>query len=169
MLFCISRTLPGRDLNFLSSRNVVTLNAWENTVKPTETITEQHADEVAVNEHVLTGKTLASMRWDNTIKLWDVKTGKERANLKGHTDRVDTVAFTPDGKTLASWCNKTGSQEKTIRLWDVATGKEHAILTGHTDFVNRVAYSPDGKTLASVSADKTIKLWDVPAAKKADK
>ena len=106
------------------------------------------------------GKTLASGSSDNTIKLWDVKTGKEQATLEGHTDAVFSVAYSPDGKTLAS-----GSVDKTIKLWDVATGKEQATLKGHTEAVISVAYSPDGKTLASGSRDKTIKLWDVKTGK----
>jgi RNA polymerase sigma factor (sigma-70 family) len=106
------------------------------------------------------GKTLASGSPDPTIKLWDVKTGKEQATLKGHTDRVWSVSFSPDGKTLAS-----GSWDQTIKLWEVATGKEQATLKGHTFAVLSVAYSPDGKTLASGCGDNTIKLWDVKTGK----
>jgi WD40 repeat protein len=69
---------------------------------------------------------------------------------------VFSVAFSPDGKTLAS-----GSFDKTIRLWDVAKGQPIGVpLTGHTDKVFSVAFSPDGRTLASGSADNTIRLWD---------
>ena len=67
------------------------------------------------------------------------------------------MAFSPDGKTLAS-----GSAAHTVRLWDVATGRpKGSPLTGHTDSVISVAFSPDGKTLASGSFDNTIRLWDV--------
>ena len=78
----------------------------------------------------------------------------------GHKDEVYSVAFSPDGKTLAS-----GSLDKTIKLWEVATGKERATFEGHSDGVTSVAFSPDGKTLASGSDDTTIKLWDVATGK----
>jgi len=77
-----------------------------------------------------------------------------------HTGSVKTVAFCPDGKTLAS-----SSRDKTIRLWDVASGKEIRTLTGHSRGVNSVAFCPDGKTLASGSRDNTIRLWDVLSGK----
>ena len=76
--------------------------------------------------------------------------------LQGHTDGVNSVAFSPDGQTLAS-----GSYDNTIRLWDVATGESLKILTGHTYEVNSVSFSPEGQTLASGSGDNTVRLWDV--------
>jgi nitrous oxidase accessory protein NosD len=77
-------------------------------------------------------------------------------SLTGHTDWVYSVAFSPDGKLLAS-----GSRDWTIKLWDVASGSLVRTLSGHTGAVNSVAFSPDGKLLASGSRDWTIKLWDV--------
>ena len=80
-----------------------------------------------------------------------------RYSAHGHTSRVLSVAFSPDGKVLAS-----GSADNSVRLWDVASHREiGSPLTGHTDAVNSVAFSADGKTLAS-SGDKSIRLWGVP-------
>ncbi|WP_228036643.1 WD40 domain-containing protein [Dolichospermum flos-aquae] len=76
--------------------------------------------------------------------------------LTGHSSLVYSVAYSPDGQTLAS-----ASWDKTIKLWNVNTGKLLQTLTGHSSLVNSVAYSPDGQTLASGSGDKTIKLWNV--------
>ena len=76
--------------------------------------------------------------------------------LTGHLDSVNSVAFSPDGDTIAS-----GSSDDTIKLWDVASGALKTTLEGHTAPVNSVAFSPDGDTIASGSNDDTIKLWDV--------
>ena len=89
-------------------------------------------------------------------KLWDPDTIILRSTMYGHTDLVNDIVFSPDGKTLAS-----SSADKTIRLWDVATSTLRRTIHGHTDLVNNVVFSPDGKTLASSSADKTVRLWDV--------
>ena len=77
--------------------------------------------------------------------------------LADHTGTVNSVAFSPDGKTLAS-----GNTDGTVRLWDVATRRQlGSPLTGPTGTVNSVAFSPDGKTLASGNTDGTVRLWDV--------
>ena len=95
---------------------------------------------------------LASGSEDDTIRLWDAKTGENLRTLKGHRSDVMSVAFHPDGNTLASsagsiFANSSG----TIRLWDANTGENLKTLTGHTSRVTSVAFSPDGNTLASGS------------------
>ncbi|KAH2583339.1 hypothetical protein KXV63_005929, partial [Aspergillus fumigatus] len=87
--------------------------------------------------------------------LWDPTTSILMQTLEGHSDSVWTVAFSQDGRLLAS-----GSRDRTIKLWDPAIGAVKHTLEGHSDWVRSVAFSQNGRFLASGSYDKTIKLWD---------
>jgi hypothetical protein len=101
------------------------------------------------------GKQVAAAGWDNVVRLFDVRTGKVQATLRGHTAAVNALAFTPDGKVLAS-C----SLDQSVCLWDAEKGAELRRLRGHKDWVLSVAFFPDGKTLASAGKDGAVRVWD---------
>ena len=101
------------------------------------------------------GRTLASGAQDETVKLWDLKTGHV-TTFAGHQRGVESVAFSPDGKMLAA-----GTESSTVNLWDAENGQNLATFKGHAFRIFSVAFSPDGKTVASGAEDHTIKLWDV--------
>ena len=101
------------------------------------------------------------------VLLWDVATGKETQRFLGLQDKIRSVAFTPDGKTLAA-----ASRDGRIALWDAVSARERLYIVAHpvhadSDFVASpvVRFSPDGKALMSASTDRTIRLWDPVTAK----
>jgi len=115
------------------------------------------------------GKLLATAGYDLRVRLWEVSTGSEVQVLWGHILTkysrirkagtglgVSDVAFSPDGKLLAS-----AGSDAVVCLWEVSTGEGVHRLVGHTDEVEAVAFSPDGKLLASGARDKMVRLWEV--------
>ncbi|MEO1431461.1 MAG: protein kinase [Cyanobacteria bacterium J06633_8] len=104
------------------------------------------------------GKILASSSHDNTIKLWNIFTGKELLTINTKYS-IYAIALAPDGLTIAS-----GDSKNNIYIWDINSGEKIGILEGHTGRfagINSLSFSPDGQILASGGGDKTVKLWNL--------
>ena len=138
------------------------LQLWDASTLDSIATLEGHRDNVTSVSFSPDGRTLASGDKEETIKLWDVKTGRNVATLSertrdGRRGAFFSVSFAPDGATLAS-----GAHDGTIMLWDVATQRQITTLSGHTSWVYSLSFSPDGATLVSGSEDGTVLLWNIP-------
>lgn len=117
--------------------------------------------------------------WDSTLQLWDAASGALLRTFKkrhsgwigklwdavsgeGHSERVNAVAFSPDGRQVLSGGGHMNGKEKdfTLKLWDAASGALRRTFRGHSSEVHAVAFSADGRQVLSGSADKTLRLWD---------
>jgi WD40 repeat protein len=131
------------------------------------------------------GRVLATENADESVSLWEVASGKERARLGNRTPAPATyttapaqvrlvdyvsraepggpaaLAFSPDGRVLVA-----RGPDRSVRAWDVAGGKEVGRVTGHEGRVETIAFAADGKTVASGSADTTVLVWDAAALRK---
>jgi WD40 repeat protein len=94
------------------------------------------------------------------VEVWDIVAHKKVHELLGHSQWVYCVAFSPDGKWLA-----TGGWDRTIKLRDATNGEERLTIFAHEGFVLDLAFSPDSRCLASTSEDRSVRLWDVPTGR----
>ena len=96
------------------------------------------------------------------VYLWDVSNGSLAQTLAASSRRVEHVAYSPDGKLMAS---VAGTPDNTIWLWDTKTYEILRIFEGHTDLIHAIAFSPDSSLLVSGGFDETLRLWDVRTGK----
>ena len=142
---------------------LISSGSWDGTVKLWNVGTQENIATFHENGNVhsmafsLDGATLATGLSGGGVELWNRATQQRIAPFAGHTETVESVAFSPVDATLLA----SGSWDGMVRLWDVTTHRDIAILKGHTDRVTSVAFSSDGAILASGSWDGMVKLWDV--------
>ncbi|BAY62896.1 protein kinase [Calothrix brevissima NIES-22] len=175
-----------KSVAFSPDGKILASGSWDKTIKlwdvnTGEAISTLNGHQLQVNSVAFSpqGQILASASFDRTVRMWKLlnndvllasnnttKEFKNRPNctllgiLSGHAWAVLTVAFSPDGKILA-----TGSDDNTIKLWQVNTGQVITTLLGHSWSVVAVAFTIDGTMLISASRDRTVKLWQVSTAK----
>ncbi|MFO0863211.1 MAG: WD40 repeat domain-containing protein [Gemmataceae bacterium] len=106
------------------------------------------------------GQRVLSSGADQTMRLWDARTGKEIRRIDAPIGRIWSIAFAPRGKYVAS-----GSFDGSVRLWDLERGREVRRFADKGDYIRCVAFSPDGQSIAAAGDDRTIRIWDVATGK----
>ena len=124
------------------------------------------------------GKNLATVVGSTAI-LWDSDSGKERAKLAGHANKIHCLAWSPEGTILATGSGDEGSFWRGLIpdrilgplasaiLWDASTFKARTVLTGHRHLIQSLSWSPDGRFLATGSWDQSVIIWEVRTGKRA--
>jgi WD40 repeat protein/serine/threonine protein kinase len=153
-----------RSRHVVSASRDGTVRFWDAATGQTQSVvSDPQGDAIGccvVSPDGATLATASSRRSDEgqhlgLIYLWNLPTMTVRHVLRGHTDEVFSLAFSPDGRTLAS-----SSRDRIIRLWDARTGRERASLPGHKGWVYCVTFSQDGNYLASAGQGGELKLWN---------
>jgi eukaryotic-like serine/threonine-protein kinase len=123
---------------------------------------DRHSSEVVTARYSPDGQWIASAGTDRTIRVWRATDRQDVAILHGHTGAVMEVAFSPDGRRLASQSYNTdlGLGDSTVRVWEMDPRATLPVLRGHTSYVYPVAFSPDGRWIASGGWDNKVRLWD---------
>ena len=155
-ILCVAFSPDGTEIAGAGSEQTITF--WDvETGRHLRTIERIRVGSIALLSHPMARHSQAE--GDGTIHLWNAKTRTHIRTFKGHTDDVNSIAFSPDGATLAS-----GSDDKTIRLWNAKTG-EHLHTFGRTHWGAGwgmgMAFSPDSQTIASGDLHNIIRVWDV--------
>jgi Flp pilus assembly protein TadD len=116
------------------------------------------AGDVIGAREVLERARVAGQPWEH--RYLQRRTEGTPLTLRGHTQAVSSVAYSPDGKQIA-----TGSNDTTARVWDAGSGAELLVLRGHTSFLISLVYSPDGSRIATTDSGKRVSVWDAKSGK----
>jgi WD40 repeat protein len=161
-IWSIDYSGDGKSFAYSDGDKVVTIVDPE-TLKQRAVMKDQFESPVAMLSLSPDGSLLATIEDGLQVPhCWELPSGKARAVFEGHGDKVNSVAFSPDGKRVVST-----SGDETIRIWDATmAGVPGRPLRGHAGPVFLAVFSPDGKTLLSAGLrDKTVRLWDLSTFK----
>jgi len=114
-----------------------------------------HVDSVVTLAWSPDGQWIASGGGDDTVQVWEAKTGKRRTTYLGHQGPVNALSWAPNGDYVVS-----GGEDQTLHVWHALTGTHRLTYREHTDSIDSVAWSPDGTRIASGSTDRTVQIWD---------
>jgi WD40 repeat protein len=152
-------------LHHLPTRALPYFDLYTQSLKPADPALERvftgHTDGVRGCAFSPDGHYALSASRDQTLRLWEIATGREIRQFIGHNGEIEACAFSPDGRSALS-----ASGDDTLRLWEVATGREIRQFIGHTRGVYSCAFSPRGRYALSASEDHTLRLWEVTSGRK---
>ncbi len=146
-----------------------TVQVWDAATGQRLLTYARHADEVDAVAWSPDGLYIASgggefFNWksvsDTSVQVWDAATGQRLLTYAGHEGGVHTIAWSPDGRHIAS-----GGVDQTVQVWDAVTGERHHTWKGNFSEVCAVVWSPDGKRLAAAYADGPVRVWAMATGK----
>ncbi|MCX6162305.1 MAG: hypothetical protein NTV87_13355, partial [Ignavibacteriae bacterium] len=127
----------------------------------------ERGDADAINEIQNTENRITDEKFLKGLKYKERPIGKRK--FEGHTEWVNSVCFSPDGRCILSGSGEFGGKDNTLRLWEVQTVKEIRKFKGHSNWIKSSCFSPDGRFVLSGSGDNTLRLWAINAGKEIKK